>query len=298
MNRSTRTLLVLGVATLLASAATWLVYWTIQNRPPQIVEVAHAYAVVASRPLELGARITEADVKLVPWPSANPVPGGFTNVTDVLERGVVTPISQNEPLTANNVAPKEAGVGLPPTIPPGMRAVSVRVNDVIGVAGFVLPWTRVDVMVVLRDGASSLARVVVSNVQVLAAGTRYDQELAREGKALPSSVVTLLATPEDAEKITLAAAEGQIQLTLRNPLDTAPTASPGTRMSSLSSNAPAPSENPAPRPRRAAQASPPAPPPPPPPPPPPSTVTVIRAGKPSPVEIKKGSGGGGGEPDR
>ena len=189
------------------------------------------------------------------------------------------PISENEPLTANNIAPKEAGVGLPPTIPPGMRAISVRVNEVIGVAGFVLPSTRVDVMVILRDGASSLAKVVVNNVQVLASGTRYDQEAANQGQALQSSVVTLLATPEDAERIALAATEGQILLTLRNPLDTAPTASPGTRMASLSSGGPqaASSSAPAPRPRRAA--APPPPPPPPPEPPKDREVTIIRAAK-------------------
>jgi pilus assembly protein CpaB len=275
MNRSTRTFLVVGIAVVFASVATWLVYTTIQSRPPQVVEVAHAYAVVAARPLPLGTRVTEPDVKLVAWPSANPVPGGFTTVADVLERGVVSPISENEPLTANNIALKEAGVGLPPTIPTGMRAISVRVNEVIGVAGFVLPSTRVDVMVILRDGASSLAKVVVNNVQVLASGTRYDQEAANQGQAMQSSVVTLLATPEDAERIALAATEGQILLTLRNPLDTAPTASQGTRMASLSSNSPqaASSSAPAPRPRRAA-----AQPPPPPPPPEPKAreVTVFR----------------------
>jgi pilus assembly protein CpaB len=155
------------------------------------------------------------------------------------------------------------------------------------VAGFVLPSTRVDVMVILRDGASSLAKVVVNNVQVLASGTRYDQEAANQGQAMQSSVVTLLATPEDAERIALAAIEGQILLTLRNPLDTAPTASAGTRMASLSSSggaAPATSSAP-PRPRRAAAA----PPPPPPPPEPPKDreVTIIRAAKTAKEIIKK-----------
>jgi pilus assembly protein CpaB len=107
-------------------------------------------------------------------------------VEQVVDRGVIAPVAENEPLSGNNVASKEAGAGLPPTIPPGMRAISVKVNEVIGVAGFVVPGTRVDVMAIVRESNKSLARVVVSNVQVLAAGTRYDQEVAREGKALPA----------------------------------------------------------------------------------------------------------------
>jgi pilus assembly protein CpaB len=283
MNRSTRTFLVVGLAFLMASVATALVYWTIISRPPEYKEIAHAYAIVAARPLTLGARVTAADVRSVPWPAANPVPGGFTVIEDVIDRGVIAPVAENEPLTGNNVAPKEAGVGLPPTIPPGMRAISVKVNEVVGVAGFVIPGTRVDVMVVLRD----LARVVVSNVQVLAAGTRYDQEVAREGKAIPSTVVTLLVSPADAEKVALASTEGQILLTLRNPLDVVPTASPGTRSSSLTSNATAaPVSDGPPRPRRAA-AAPPPPPPPPPEPPKDKTVEVIRAAKRTQEVIKK-----------
>jgi pilus assembly protein CpaB len=118
-----------------------------------------------------------------------------------------------------------------------MRALSVRVNEVIGVAGFVVPGTRVDVLVTLEgrgEKADSVARVVVSNVQVLTAGTRFDQEKSRQdGRPIPTSVVTLLVSPEDAERVTLAQAEGRMTLTLRNPLDTLPTDTPGARMSGL-----------------------------------------------------------------
>ena len=114
-----------------------------------------------------------------------------------------------------------------------MRALSVRVNEVVGVAGFVVPGNRVDVLVSInpdrqRTTSESITRVIVSNVQVLTAGTRYDQDQARqEGQPIPTSVVTLLLTPEDAERVTLAADEGRIMLTLRNPLDVAPTVTPG-----------------------------------------------------------------------
>ena len=117
-----------------------------------------------------------------------------------------------------------------------MRAISVKVNEVVGVAGFVVPGTRVDVMVTLsgknRD-EDSTTRVVLSNAQVLTAGTRYDQEKAKDGAPIPSTVVTLLVSPDDGERVALAAAEGQIMLTLRNPLDQDPTSTNGVRTAAL-----------------------------------------------------------------
>jgi pilus assembly protein CpaB len=199
-------------------------------------------------------------------------------VEQVVDRGVIAPVAENEPLSGNNVASKEAGAGLPPTIPPGMRAISVKVNEVIGVAGFVVPGTRVDVMAIVRESNKSLARVVVSNVQVLAAGTRYDQEVAREGKALPgTSVVTLMVSPADAELIGLAATEGQLMLTLRNPLDTTVTPSSGTYAARLAGDEPPPkAASSGASARRAAPA--PTPTPTPAPPPPPKRPVVIKAG--------------------
>jgi pilus assembly protein CpaB len=114
-----------------------------------------------------------------------------------------------------------------------MRAISVKVNEVIGVAGFVVPGTRVDVVVTISDREASLSRVVVTNAQVLTAGTKFDQEQAKDGKPVQTGVVTLLVTPEDAERIALASNQGSIMLTLRNPLDTAPTVTKGVRMASL-----------------------------------------------------------------
>jgi pilus assembly protein CpaB len=117
-----------------------------------------------------------------------------------------------------------------------MRAISVKVNEVVGVAGFVVPGTRVDVMVTLTNrqhSQESVTRIVVSNAQVLTAGTRYDQEKAKEGTPIPSTVVTLLVSPEDGERIALAASEGQIMLALRNPLDTTTTTTAGVRTGSL-----------------------------------------------------------------
>ncbi len=235
MNRSRRTLLVLGVSLLVATAASFMVYRAVQRIPVREVEVRSYHVAVAARSLPVGTMLTASDVKLVPWPASSPVAGGYSSVEEVVNRGLIAPVVENEPLTATKVAVPEAGAGLPPTITAGMRAISVKVNEVIGVAGFVVPGTRVDVVVTLSSGQrnESQSRVVVSNVQVLTAGTKFDQEQARDGKPVPSTVVTLLVTPEDAERIALASAEGSIMLTLRNPLDTRPTETKGTRMAAL-----------------------------------------------------------------
>ncbi len=234
MNRRTRTVVVVGIAVTVASLASFGVYRVIQDIPVREVPIATVHTVVARQALPVGIRVRAADLKVVPWPESNPVSGGFTDIDDVVGRGVVASVVENEPLTERKLAPLEAGAGLPPTITHGMRAISVKVNDVIGVAGFVVPGTRVDVVVTRREARDSMARVVVSNVEVLAAGTKYDQDKAREeGEPVRSTVITLLVTPPDAERIALAGNEGQIMLALRNPLDVQPTETAGIRMASL-----------------------------------------------------------------
>lgn len=237
MNRNARLALVLIVALGAAGVASFGVYRVVAAMPVREVEVASLQAVVAARPIPVGTIVTSDHVKLVPWPARNPVPGAFAKVDAVVNRGAIVEVAENEPLTENKLAPLGAGGGLPPTIPEGMRALSVRTNEVIGVAGFVIPGTRVDVLVIVGKGGAReepMSRAVVSNVQVLTAGSRFDQEKAKqEGKPIAATVVTLLVTPDDAEKISLAANEGQIVLTLRNPLDVAPTTTNGARMANL-----------------------------------------------------------------
>jgi pilus assembly protein CpaB len=236
MSRNARLALVLAVALGAAGAASFVVYRVVSSIPVREIEVASLQAVVAAKTIPVGTLVTRDHVKLVSWPARNPVPGSFTSIDAVVNRGAIAEMAENEPLTESRLAPLGAGGGLPPTIPEGMRAISVRTNEVIGVAGFVIPGTRVDVVVTLRRDQQSeaISRAVVSNVQVLTAGTRFDQEKARnDGKPIPSTVVTLLVTPQDAERISLAANEGQITLTLRNPLDIARTETSGVRMANL-----------------------------------------------------------------
>jgi pilus assembly protein CpaB len=233
MNRRNRTLIVLLVAVAIASAATYFVYRAIIRIPVRQVEVASVFVAVAADNLPLGTRLTKEQIKLVGWPSSSPVQGSFASPDSLVGRGLIQPVHANEPLTETKLAPIEAGAGLPPSIPPGMRALSVRVNDVIGVAGFTTPGTRVDVLVTLNRGDVSISRAVVSNVQVLTAGTLFDQEQSKDGKAIPSAVVTLMVTPDDAERIVLAQNSGAIMLTLRNPLDIVPTETKGVRLAGL-----------------------------------------------------------------
>jgi pilus assembly protein CpaB len=234
MDRSTRTALVVGIAVLVAGIASFGVYQAIKRMPVREVEVRSLYQVVASQDMPTGFLITKDYVKLVPWPASAPVKGGFTSIDKVLNRGLIASVAVNEPITEAKLAPLEAGAGLPPTITEGMRALSVRVNDVIGVAGFVVPGTHVDVLVTLKRGDSdTMTRAVVNDIQVLTAGTRYDQAKSRDGQPIPTSVVTLLVTPADAEKITLAQSQGSIMLTLRNPLDHKPTDTTGIRTAAL-----------------------------------------------------------------
>ncbi len=280
MDRRLRHLIVISVAVVTAMLASAGVYLAVQRIPVREVEVAHRFVVVAARPLPTGVRLTANDVRAVAWPASSMVPGSFSSVDAVVSRGLIASVVENEPLVESKLAPAEAGAGLPPVIPQGKRAMSVKVNDVIGVAGYLDPGTRVDLVVTIHKRDESTSRTVVSNVQVLAFGSRNDQKKTKDGKPVPPTpVVTLLVDPEQAERIALAQAEGQIMLALRNPLDNEPTLSTGVRTAALLGQAapPAPA-NPRPVAKKAPVVETVAAPPPPPA-PPRYMVEAIRAAK-------------------
>ncbi len=234
MNRRTRTLIVVGVAVALASLASFGVYRTIQQMPVKQVPIAERFAVVAGQSVPVGMLLTKEMVRAVAWPAEHPVAGGFASVEEVVGRGVTSGLVENEPITENKLAPKNSGGGLTTTITPGMRAMSVKVNDVIGVAGFTVPGTHVDVVVTITADREGISRTVLSNVQVLTAGTKFDVDKANSGTPIPNTtVVTLLVTPADAERLALATTQGQIVLVLRNPIDAEPTKTNGVRTSGL-----------------------------------------------------------------
>lgn len=222
--RSRRLIIVLVLALVSGLAAGWLALRLLQqtDRGPAAADGGPTTeVVVAARDLPLGRVLTAEDVKLVDWPGDAVPANHSTSVEEVLGRGIITPVTMNEPLLSGKMAIKEAGGGLPIVITEGMRAVSVRVNEVIQVAGFVMPGTRVDVFVTIEppEGRSggTITKLVLENVTVLTANQIV--ETAPNGEPVTASVVTMLVTPEDAETLIHAASKGQIQLGLRNTLD-------------------------------------------------------------------------------
>jgi pilus assembly protein CpaB len=198
--------------------------------------------IVAASDMDLGAEVRKEDIRAIQWP-ADAVPmGAFTNPDDLVGRGLIQPVAQNEVFLPGKLASKEAGAGLPPLLPEGYRALSVRVTDVVGVAGYVLPGTRVDVLATVNPTSRPedvQSKVILTNVQVLAAGTKIERDGA-DGKPLAVSVVTLMVDPAQAERLTLASTEGKIQLALRNPIDKTAPSTGGIRPASLMAGGTAP----------------------------------------------------------
>src|ERR1700722_4076081 len=218
MNR-TRLLLIGILALALGFVASVYVYRNLQLKSGSGSEPG-VDVIVAADDLQVGARVEEHDIKIIRIPSADLPPGAPRRRSDGLGHGVIVPISKGEFILPNRLAGGNAGSGLPSLIPPGMRAVSVRVNEVVSVAGFVTPGTRVDVLLTGTPGGANEQQTttVLQNVAVLASG--HTLERTATGEAQTTAVITLLVSPDDAQRLTLASSEGHIQLALRNPLDT------------------------------------------------------------------------------
>jgi pilus assembly protein CpaB len=226
---------VLALAILAGGGLAYGTYNFMQNQPVKTVNTPTQAVVVAAADLQLGAELKKEDVTVVQFPAGKTPEGTFAKPEEVLGRGLIVPIVKNEPILKAKLASKEAGSGLPPVIPEGMRAVSVRVNEVVGVAGYVLPGNRVDVVATASPTearADTTSKVVLSNVQVLTAGTRMEQG-QDQSKPVQVTVVTLLVYPEQAERLALASTEGKIQLALRNPLDQGAPPTPGIKTAGL-----------------------------------------------------------------
>jgi pilus assembly protein CpaB len=250
--------------------------------------------VITTRPLGVGVMLKPADVKVIKVSAAAFPKGGFSKIEDVLDRPVVSNILLEEPILEGRLAAKGSGLGLAPTIPIGMRAVTVRVNDIASVAGFVLPGMRVDVLVTGHppSGDGDMTTTVLQNMLVLSAGTAMQADA--RGQAIQAPSVTLLATPSQAELLTLAGNDGKIQFVLRNSSDQSEERTAGRVISELYGGAraapkPAPASatsgapRPAPAPKAVAAAAPAASAPPPapastaaPPPPPADQIVMIR----------------------
>jgi pilus assembly protein CpaB len=234
---------VLAIAILAGGGLAYGTYNVISAQPVKAAgPVPTQPVVVAAADLPLGSALGANDVKIVNFPKGQAPDGAYDKASDVVGLGTLTPMVKNEVVLPAKLATKEAGVGLPPVIPDGMRAVSVRVNEVIGVAGYVLPGNRVDVLATASPTdvhQDTVTKVILANVQVLTAGTRMEQD-QEKGKPMQVTVVTLLVFPDQAERLALASTEGKIQLALRNPLDQGAPETPGIRPATLMGVAKAP----------------------------------------------------------
>jgi pilus assembly protein CpaB len=217
-----------GIAALLAMR------YLRQQAAPMLAPAKTGDIVIAARALPLGTVLTDADVKTIEWTGAA-LPVGFaSSKQEVLGRGVMSPLQENEPILDGKLAPKGTGGGLPIIIDTGKRALTMRVNDVSGVAGFVTPNTRVDVLLTIDDKVNTTepaTRIIMQDVRALAAGQSIQPD--KDGKPVSVGVVTFLVSPEQAETLALASQQGSIQLALRNMLDTARVKTSGTRTSAL-----------------------------------------------------------------
>ena len=175
--------------------------------------------VSTSTTLEAGDVLKPGMLEMVEWSSSTPLAGGFTKINDVVGRSVLYPLAKGEPILERQLSAAGAGVGLTASIPEGMRAISVRSDEVVGVAGFLLPGTHVDVLVTLRtsNNPEPITATVLQDAELLAAGQKTQPD--PEGKATTATVVTILVKPEDAERVVLASTQGSVHFVLRNGLD-------------------------------------------------------------------------------
>jgi pilus assembly protein CpaB len=230
-----RLLTVVGTSLLVALALSAIFYQIVigaRKGGSRQARVETRDLVVASRALPFGAVLRPADLKLTKVLADHFPADGFARIEDVLNRPVISSILPEEPVREGRLARRGSGLGLAPIIPEGMRAVSVRVNDVVGVAGYVLPGMRVDVLVTGRPGGqeSMFTKTILQDILVLSAGQNIEPDGL--GKAINTPVVTLLVTPEQAEVLTLAS-EGRIQLVLRNSNDRGVEKTPGRALADL-----------------------------------------------------------------
>jgi pilus assembly protein CpaB len=233
MNR--RFVSVLLFAFVVAAGTSAVLYRLLSHKAASRQELPVVQVVLAARNLDTGTLIKDQDVKTGPWAGALP-PGALAKKDDVVGRGVLSAMVNNEPVLESRLAQRGAGAGLASMIPSGMRAVAVRVNEVVGVAGFVVAGMRVDILISgtppnADARLGNLTKTLLQNIEVLSAGQDFRKDA--EGKPVAVPVVNLLVTPEQAEKLSLAANQTTIQLVLRNPLDTRTADTPGAAVAQL-----------------------------------------------------------------
>jgi pilus assembly protein CpaB len=232
MNR--RLLNILLIAFVIAAGCSYLVFRLVGNRLTGSRQTT-TRVVAAATDIKLGTVLRDADLTTVEIAGTVPK-GAILKREDVIGRGVISNLYLGEPIQESRLAAPGSGGGLAATIPQGMRASAVKVNDVVGVAGFVTPGMHVDVLIAgtppgNNAGQGPVVRTLLQNIEVLSAGTDIQRDA--EGKPQQVQVVNLLVTPDQAELLSLASNETRIQLVLRNPLDQKLDATSGSGMAQL-----------------------------------------------------------------
>jgi pilus assembly protein CpaB len=205
------------LALVLALAASYLVYRQLSSAAP--VEAQGQQVVIAAADLTIGTPLTAEDLTVTRWPTSDLPAGTAMDKDALIGRPLIYPVFKGEPILTSKLALEGSGAGLSAVIDEGMRAVSIRVDEVVAVAGFVVAGTHVDIMLTGNPGSGEeqLTQTILEDVQVLAAGQSIQPDA--EGKPQRVNVVTFLCTPDDAARVILAASEGRIQLVLRNAVD-------------------------------------------------------------------------------
>jgi pilus assembly protein CpaB len=231
-----RILVALSLALLVSGLCTWTVSKRL-SAPPAVHRVPDVSYVAPSRALEAGEVLKADNTELVAWPGSNPIDGAHAAAGEVLGRAVLYPLSKGQPILDRDLSAAGSGTGLASKIPDGMRAVALRSDEVVGVAGFLVPGSHLDVLVTFRSDRSPepVTSTVLQDVVVIAAGQQIEPDPA--GKPSAATVVTLLLTPEEAQRAVMASTQGAIHFVLRNGSDTGRTRDAPILLSDLSGQA-------------------------------------------------------------
>ena len=232
-----RILIALALALFASGACTWFAARRL-TAPATSASPATRYA-VASRSLQAGEVLGPENTELLSWPGAIPVDGAFSRIAEVNGRAVLYPLAKGQPIVDRDLSAAGSGIGLASKIPAGMRAVALRSDEVVGVAGFLLPGSHVDVLVTCRSDRSPepLTATVLEDAVVLATGHQVEPD--PEGKTSDTTVVTLLLSPDQSQRAVLASTQGAIHFVLRNSGDAGRAQAPPTLLSQLAGSLPA-----------------------------------------------------------
>jgi len=194
--------------------------------------------VIAKVEIPVGSRIIAEQLAVAQFPRNVTPEGAYTSMDKLLDRVAVVRIAAREPVTESRLAPVGAAGGLSSIVPEGFRAMTMKLDEVVGVSGFIMPGTLVDIVVVTQPPKASgqeemVSKIVLQNIKVLASGQNIDKPKNDRDVERAVRAVTLQVTPEQAEKLALASSEGRLQLVMRNSVDQGDEVTPGANKSSL-----------------------------------------------------------------